>query len=69
MVINIYSIDGSREGLYTIKVQIDNKKKIIKISKYYRFMILKDLTQFILSNKKGGDIVLVGNFNELILLK
>jgi len=49
-----------------VKVQIDKIIKQVKMANHYRTVILEDLTEFIAIEKQTSEILLAGDFNEVI---
>jgi len=64
LIIVLYRMpDGSNQGNYMVKVQIDKVGKEVKTIKKHRAEILKDLTNYI-TNQKAEAVILAGNMIE-----
>ena len=58
--------EGSRQGNYIVKAQLDTKKGQVKSVKKHREEILEDIIRFIKSKKLISDIIIAGDLNKKI---
>ena len=67
LIITVYRLlEGSVQGIYTQRAQINRKEKKVKTSATHRAEILKYLITYIKSQKNLDEIIVAADWNESI---